>query len=75
MQMGMPCEYRLYGDTGGRVEEKIKEFKIKRRKSFEINEQFQSTKEKLHAQSDIRDVIRRRKGEPDKRISFELNKQ
>ncbi|MBW1751526.1 MAG: hypothetical protein JRJ46_00125 [Deltaproteobacteria bacterium] len=57
------------------MEEKIKEFKIKRRKSFEINEQFQSTKEKLHAQSDIRDVIRRRKGEPDKRISFELNKQ
>ena len=58
-----------------RLEEKIMEYKIKRRKSFEINEQFQATKEKSHAKSDISDVIRRRKGEPDKRISLELNKQ
>jgi len=57
------------------VEEKIKEFKIKRRKNIELNEQFQATKEKSHAKSDIGDVIRRRKGEPDKRFSLELNKQ
>ena len=58
-----------------RVEEKIKECKIKRRKSFGFKQQFQAIKEKSHAQSDIGDVIRRRKGEPDKRISLELNKQ
>ncbi len=58
-----------------RVEEKIMEYKMKRRKSFEINEQFQATKEKSQAKSDIGDVIRRRKGEPDKRISRKLNKQ
>ena len=58
-----------------RVEEKIKKSKIKLRKSFEITEQFQATKEKSHAKSDIGDVIRRRKGEPDKRFSLELNKQ
>ena len=58
-----------------RVEEKIKKSEIKLRKSFEITEQFQATKEKSHAKSDIGDVIRRRKGEPDKRIALELNKQ
>ena len=58
-----------------RVEEKIKKSEIKLRKSFEITEQFQATKEKSHAKSDIGDVIRRRKGEPDKRFSLELNKQ
>ena len=49
--------------------------RIKRRKSFEINEESQATKEQPQTQSDIGDVIRRRKGEPDKRISLELNKQ
>ncbi len=58
-----------------RVEEKMKKLEIKLRKSFEITEQFQATKEKSHAKSDIGGVIRRRKGEPDKRISLELNKQ
>jgi len=57
------------------MKEKIKEFKIKRQKSFEINKQFQATKEKSYAKSDIGDVIRRRKGEPDKRIPLEFNKQ
>ncbi len=58
-----------------RVKEKIKKLEIKLRKSFEIKEQFQATKEKSHVKPDIGDVIRRRKGEPDKRISLELNKQ
>ena len=49
--------------------------RIKRRKSFEINEESQATKEQPQTQSVIGDVIRRRKGEPDKRISLELNKQ
>ena len=58
-----------------RVKEKIKKLEIKLRKSFEITEQFQATKEKSHAKSDIGDVIRRRKGEPDKRFPLELNKR
>ena len=49
--------------------EKSKELEIKLRKMFEINEKFQAKKKRWQAKSDIDDVIRRRKGEPDKRIS------
>jgi len=49
--------------------EKIKELEIKLRKMFEINKKFQAKKKRWQAKSDIDDVIRRRKGEPDKRIS------
>jgi hypothetical protein len=49
--------------------EKIKELEIKLRKMFEINEKLQAKKKPWQAKSDIDDVIRRRKGEPDKRIS------
>lgn len=51
-----------------RVKKKIKELEIKLRKNIELNEQSQ-------AKSDIGDVIRRRKGKPDKRISRKLNLQ
>jgi hypothetical protein len=49
--------------------EKIKELEIKLRKMFEINKKSQAKKKRWQAKSDIDDVIRRRKGEPDKRIS------
>jgi len=58
-----------------RVEEKIKKIEVKLRKYIEINEEPQATKKQLQAKSDIGDVIRRRKGEPEKRISLKLNKQ
>ena len=41
---------------------------------FELNEQSQSAKEKPQVKSDTGDVIRRRKGNPDKRISRMLKK-
>jgi len=50
------------------VKEKMKKLEIKLRKNIELNEQ-------SHAKSDIRDVIRRRKGEPDKRISLNVNRE
>ena len=56
------------------MKEKIKELEIKLRKNIELNEQTQATKEQSHAKSDIRDVIRRRKGEPDKRIFLNVNR-
>ncbi|UCD90134.1 MAG: hypothetical protein JSW04_01455 [Desulfobacterales bacterium] len=49
--------------------EKSKELEIKLRKMFDLNKQPQSGKEKPQVKSDSSDVIRRRKGEPDKRIS------
>ncbi len=49
--------------------EKSKDLEIKLRKMFEINKKFQAKKKRWQAKSDIDDVIRRRKGEPDKRIS------
>ena len=52
-----------------RVEEKIKKMEDKLRKNIEINEESQAKKKQLQAKSDIGDVIRRRKGEPEKRIS------
>ena len=48
--------------------EKSKELEIKLRKLFKINEKFQGKKKRWQAKSDIGNVIRRRKGEPDKRI-------
>ena len=49
------------------MKEKIKKLEIKLRKNIELNEQSQT-------KSDIRDVIRRRKGESDKRISLNVNR-
>jgi hypothetical protein len=49
--------------------EKSKELEIKLQKMFEINKKFQAKKKRWQAKSDVYDVIRRRKGEPDKRIS------
>jgi hypothetical protein len=57
------------------LKDKIKKLEIKLRKNIESNEQSQVTKEQSQAKSDIGDVIRRRKGEPDKRIFLELKKQ
>ena len=53
---------------------KSKELEIKLRKMFELNEQSQSAKEQPRVKSDASDVIRRRKGKPDKRISRMLKK-
>jgi hypothetical protein len=55
--------------------EKSKELEIKLRKMFEINEKFQAKKKRGQAKSDIDNVIRRRKGEPDKRIPQKSNKR
>ncbi len=54
--------------------EKRKELEIKLRKMFEINEKFQAKKKRWQAKSNIGNVIRRRKGEPDKWISCKLNR-
>ncbi len=56
------------------MKEKIKKLEIKLRKNIELNEQSQAAKKQSNAKSDIRDVIRRRKGEPDKRISLNVNR-
>jgi hypothetical protein len=56
------------------MKEKIKKLEIKLRKNIELNEQSQSTKKQSQTKSDIRDVIRRRKGESDKRISLNINR-
>ena len=50
------------------MKKKINELEVKLRKNVELNEQSQD-------KSDIGDVIRRRKGKPDKRISRKLNLQ
>jgi hypothetical protein len=57
------------------VKEKIKELEFQLRKIVELNEQSQTTKEKSKSTSNIGNVIRRRKGEPDKWISYKLNRQ
>ena len=48
--------------------EKSKELEIKLRKMFGLNKHSQSAKEQPQVKSDISNVIRRRKGEQDKRI-------
>jgi len=57
------------------VKEKIKELEFQLRKMLELNEQSQTTKEKSKSKSNIDNVIRRRKGEPDKRIPQKSNKR
>ena len=49
--------------------EKSKELEIRLRKMFEINEKFKAKKKRWQAKPDVDNVIRRRKGEQDKRIS------
>ena len=56
------------------MKEKIKELEIKLRKNIEFYEQSQVTKEKPQVKPDTGEVIRRRKGEPDRRIFRKLNK-
>jgi len=56
------------------MKEKIKKLEIKLRKNIELNEQSQAAKKQSHAKSDIGNVIRRRKGEPDKRIFLNVNR-
>ncbi len=48
--------------------EKNKTLEIKLRKMFAINEKFQAKKKQWQAKPDVDNVIRRRKGEPDKFI-------
>jgi hypothetical protein len=55
--------------------EKSKELEIKLRKMFEINEKFQANKKQWQAKPDGNNVIRRRKGEPDKFIPQKANKR
>jgi len=54
------------------VKKKIEKLEFQLRKMLELNEQSQTTKEK--SKSNIGNVIRRRKGEPDKWISCKLNR-
>ena len=54
--------------------EKIKELEIKLRKNIELSEQSQTAKEHQQAKSNNSIVIRRRKGEQEKRIPRKLNK-
>ena len=56
------------------MKEKIKKLEVKRRKNIELNGQSQDAKTQSHAKSGIRDVIRRIKGEPDKRIPLNVNR-
>jgi len=56
------------------MKEKTKKLEIKLRKNIELSEQSQDAKKQSQAKSDIGNVIRRRKGEPDKRISLNVNK-
>jgi len=53
------------------VKEKFKKLEFQLRKMLELNEQSQNRKEQ--SKSNIGNIIRRRKGEPDKSISRELN--
>ena len=47
---------------------KFKELEFRLREMLELNKQSQTTKEKSKSKSNIGNVIRRRKGEQDKRI-------
>ena len=55
--------------------EKNKKLEIKLRKMFAINEKFQAKKKQWQAKPDVDNVIRRRKGEPDKFIPQKANKR
>jgi hypothetical protein len=56
------------------VEKKKRALEILLRKHIELYEKSRARKEKSKARSGIGNVIRRRKGDPDKRIAFELNR-
>lgn len=56
------------------MKKKIIELEFRLRKMLELNEQLQTTKEESKSKSNIGNVIRRRKGESDKWISFKLKK-
>ena len=56
------------------MKERKKKLEIKLRKNIELNEQSQAAKQQSQAKADIGNVIRRRKGEPDKRIFLNVNK-
>jgi hypothetical protein len=56
------------------MKEKKKKLEIKLRKNIELNEQSQAAKKQSQAKADIGNVIRRRKGEPDKRIFLNVNR-
>ncbi|MEA1949061.1 MAG: hypothetical protein U9N83_17375 [Thermodesulfobacteriota bacterium] len=55
--------------------EKSKELEIKLRKMFETNEKLQAKKKRWQDKPDVDNVIRRRKGEPDKFIPQKANKR
>jgi len=56
-----------------RVKGKFKELEFRLREMLELSEKSQTTKENSKSKSNIGNVIRRRKGEPDKWISCKLN--
>ena len=56
------------------MEKKKKALEILLRKNIELYEKSRARKEKSEARSGTGNVIRRRKGDPDKRIAFELNR-
>ena len=55
--------------------EKSKELEIKPRKNIELYELSQVAEDKPKVKTDTGEVIRRRKGEPERRIFRRLNKQ
>jgi len=56
------------------VKKKSKELEFQLRKMLEFKEKSQTTKKKSKSKSNIGNVIRRRKGEPDKWISCKLER-
>jgi len=68
-------QYQPQRQTGVRVKRKIKALELKLQKMLEISEKLRTTKEESKSKSIMGDVIRRRKGEPDKWISLKLKKQ
>ena len=59
---------------GVRVKKKIKALQFQLRKMLELHERSQTSKENSKSKPSIGKVIRRRKGEPDKWISYRLNR-
>jgi len=55
------------------VKEKFKKLEFQLRKMLELSDKSQTTKKNSKSKSNIGNVIRRRKGEPDKWISCKLN--
>ena len=56
------------------MKKRIRDLEIKIRKNIELNEQFQASKKQSQAEMRYGDVIRRRKGEQDKRIFRKFNR-